>query len=465
MSEQPNGDQDAATEEHAERDETSSRLYGRRALMLGAAAAGAGAAVSLLVGAEPAAAADGSAVLLGESNAASATTTITTKTGNGLKGQTSAKGGSGLYGNDTSKGGGYGLYGSSENGTGVRGNVTAEFGTAVYGTSAGEYGIGVYGAAGEYAMGVYGSAGEHGYGVFGVANSGNGVYGTCAAESGNGVYGNATGEYGKGVYGNATGEGGYGVYGNSTAEYGYGVYGASTGYSASGVYGASTGELADGVYGTSTGEDGNGVYGASTGEGGVGVWGQAAGTGPYSYGVFAFSENSDSLFVDGSAKVTGTLSKGGGSFKIDHPLDPAGKYLYHSFVESPDMMNVYNGTVTLDGKGHATVELADWFEALNRDYRYQLTPIGSPAPELHISKEVKGGAFSIAGGKADQKVSWQVTGIRRDAWANAHRIPVEVDKPAEDRGRYLHPELFAGELITSLARTRQRARNRHATQA
>ena len=55
----------------------------------------------------------------------------------------------------------------------------------------------------------------------------------------------------------------------------------------------------------------------------------------------------------GNLSIAGSVSKAGGSFKIDHPLDPAGKYLYHSFVESPDMMNIYNGVVTLDAKGQA----------------------------------------------------------------------------------------------------------------
>ena len=41
------------------------------------------------------------------------------------------------------------------------------------------------------------------------------------------------------------------------------------------------------------------------------------------------------------------------------------------------------------------------------------------------------------------KVSWQVTGIRQDAWANAHRIPVEEEKPEQERGFYLHPELYS----------------------
>ena len=33
------------------------------------------------------------------------------------------------------------------------------------------------------------------------------------------------------------------------------------------------------------------------------------------------------------------------------------------------------------------------------------------------------------------EVSWQVTGIRQDAWANANRIPVEKKKSQEDTGK------------------------------
>ncbi len=40
------------------------------------------------------------------------------------------------------------------------------------------------------------------------------------------------------------------------------------------------------------------------------------------------------------------------------------------------------------------------------------------------------------------KVCWLVTGIRQDAWANAHRMRVEEDKPTEEQGHYLHPELY-----------------------
>ncbi|KPL08107.1 hypothetical protein AMJ85_08840 [candidate division BRC1 bacterium SM23_51] len=154
------------------------------------------------------------------------------------------------------------------------------------------------------------------------------------------------------------------------------------------------------------------------------------------------SSDSDSYagYFQGNVNINGTLTKTLGSFKIDHPLDPANKYLYHSFVESPDMMNVYNGCVVLDGNGEAVVTLPDWFEALNKDFRYQLTAIGAPGPNLYVAEEIHGNQFRIAGGGPGLKVSWQVTGIRQDAYANAHRIPVEEVKPTEEQGTFLHPD-------------------------
>jgi hypothetical protein len=143
----------------------------------------------------------------------------------------------------------------------------------------------------------------------------------------------------------------------------------------------------------------------------------------------------------GNVEVSGNLSKGGGSFKIDHPLDPANKYLYHSFVESPDMKNIYDGTVTTDAKGEAQVTLPAYFDALNRDFRYQLTVIGVFAQAI-VGQEIKGNCFTIKTSAPHVKVSWQVTGIRQDAYANQHRIQVETDKTDLERGYFLHPEAF-----------------------
>jgi hypothetical protein len=144
------------------------------------------------------------------------------------------------------------------------------------------------------------------------------------------------------------------------------------------------------------------------------------------------------------------LFKNAGAFKIDHPLDPANKYLYHSFVESPDMLNIYNGNVVLDANGEAVVALPDWFGAINRDFRYQLTCIGGFAP-VYIAEEIANNQFKIAGGKSGMKISWQVTGIRQDAWANAHRIPVEVEKSERERGYYIRPELYGAPEEKSIA--------------
>jgi hypothetical protein len=149
--------------------------------------------------------------------------------------------------------------------------------------------------------------------------------------------------------------------------------------------------------------------------------------------------SSGATTINGNLNVLGTLTKSAGSFKIDHPLDPDNKYLEHSFVESPDMMNLYNGIAVLDFRGEGWVELPGYFEALNRDFRYQLTAIGTSAPGLYIAHEVIGNRFKIAGGNPGTKVSWQVTGIRHDAYADAHRIRVEEEKRGIERGHHLDP--------------------------
>jgi hypothetical protein len=119
-----------------------------------------------------------------------------------------------------------------------------------------------------------------------------------------------------------------------------------------------------------------------------------------------------SVDSSGNVSIAGNVSKGSGSFKIDHPLDPADKYLSHSFVESPDMMHIYNGLAALDSKGQAWVNLPDYFQALNSDFRYELTAIGAPGPNLYVAEEIAGNHFRIAGGQPGAKVSVQVTGGR-----------------------------------------------------
>ena len=141
---------------------------------------------------------------------------------------------------------------------------------------------------------------------------------------------------------------------------------------------------------------------------------------------------------------TGRVSKAGGSFRIDHPLSPATRYLQHSFVESPDMKNIYDGVIRTNGRGYATVRLPRWFQALNERFRYQLTTIRSFAKAI-VWREVSDNSFVIRTRRPRVKVSWQVTGIRHDAYAKAHRIKVDVAKP-RDSARLGHPPAGAPRL-------------------
>jgi hypothetical protein len=125
------------------------------------------------------------------------------------------------------------------------------------------------------------------------------------------------------------------------------------------------------------------------------------------------------LDAHGNLNVTGSITAGVKDFKIEDPIDRA-KNLYHASVESSEMKNLYDGVVSLDSRGRAVVKLPKWFEALNAEFRYQLTAIGRPAPGLYISREIQGNQFEIAGGKPGMKVSWTVTGVRHDDWAKAH---------------------------------------------
>ena len=140
--------------------------------------------------------------------------------------------------------------------------------------------------------------------------------------------------------------------------------------------------------------------------------------------------------------VTGALSKGSGTFVIDHPLDPKNKLLYHSFVESPDVKNLYDGVAVLDAQGSASVVLPAYFETLNTDIRFQVSPIGAPMRNLIMRAGAEANTARIEGGVAGGRVSWQVTGTRKDPYILENPIIVEVDKSADTlvpAGELLHP--------------------------
>src|SRR5262245_3537349 len=229
---------------------------------------------------------------------------------------------------------------------------------------------------------------------------GEGVAATGGNSSGTGSFGGdgvlafgGTGDFlgGTGVQAsggnNNSGAGGVGVDGlggsSNTGDGGFGVIGQ--GGNSSNSFGG------DGV--TAQGGDGSGAFK----RGGIGI--SAIG----GRGLNGATDGPAGMFF-GDVNISGNLSKGGGSFKIDHPLDRENKYLYHSFVESPDMKNIYDGVVKLDANGEATVELPEWFGALNRDFRYLLTAVGAPAPNLYIAEEISNNRFRIAGGAPGLKV-------------------------------------------------------------
>lgn len=132
--------------------------------------------------------------------------------------------------------------------------------------------------------------------------------------------------------------------------------------------------------------------------------------------------------VASNLDVRGSVSKGSGTFIIDHPVHPRSMLLYHSFVESPDAKNVYDGVVRLDENGEAAIKLPEYFQALNDNYRYQFFPLGAPMSSLYIKTEIRDNAFIIAGGEPYGEVSWQVTGSRKDPYIQANPIRVEVWK-------------------------------------
>ena len=146
---------------------------------------------------------------------------------------------------------------------------------------------------------------------------------------------------------------------------------------------------------------------------------------------------------NGNVQVNGDFTATGAkAFKIDHPLEPEKKYLCHAAVESAELKNFYDGLAVLDEKGEAVVEMPPWFGALNEKFRYQLTPLGFIPHPLYIAAELENNRFRIAGGSPGLKVCWQVTGVRKDVYAQKSGFQVEVPKAPHEQGCYLSPDFY-----------------------
>jgi hypothetical protein len=353
--------------------------------------------------------------------------------GNGVVGLTSSTAGFGVYG-----------FANNTAGTaiGVNGGSSAAKGTGVYGSGANGV-VGLSTVCCTFAGGTFtGYSAPNNSGLVGetglIAHGGHGDTQDTGSAGGDGIV--TYGGSGQALFSGTGGNGIVAFGGNGFGDIGDGSGGSFTG--------------ADGSFQNGDGVDafgGSGVGVVAVGGDGNSSNGTTAGD-----GIDAYAGN-DSLAVAGyfvgDVLITGNMSASSKNFKIDHPRDPENKYLVHASVESSEMMNIYTGNVTTDGDGQATVALPKWFEALNGDFRYQLTAIGQFAQAI-VSAEISNSRFSIRTDKPNVKVSWQVTAVRHDAYAKAHPMVVEEANGEKLRGFYIHPELFGAPAEKQIERAR-----------
>ncbi|MBS1714481.1 MAG: hypothetical protein JST30_09115 [Armatimonadetes bacterium] len=358
----------------------------------------------------------------------------------------------GVYGSSASDTG-FGVFGSSSSNTGVnfgvRGENASTSGRAVSGYASNTSGTN-YG-------GHFEAEGGGGRGVLGLASNASGTnYGghfTAAGSFGRGVYGAAT---------DATGQN-YGGYFQSFSTDGDGVRGiasASGGAQNGGVFLA---QSAGGFGAIAIGEE-VGLTGEAEASDGAGVVGSASSSSTTTThygvrGVISAGSNGWGVYSTGPMGASGTKS-----FRIDHPFDPANKYLLHFSTESPTPQNFYVGNTRTDASGRAWVTLPDYFAAINTNFKYQLTVIGDDESEdfvqVKVAKKIQGNRFLIMTSRPKTEVSWRVDADRNDAWVQAHPSKDVVEKLGREKGTFQHPEFFGfgPERSMESARTARTAR-------
>jgi hypothetical protein len=312
------------------------------------------------------------------------------------------------------------------------------FGAGGFSTSSENGGNGVFGMGGS-SNSAHGGAGVRAEG--GGSDSGSGGWGVLS-QGGSGGGPGGSGVEAKGGNGHGGGFGGNGVFATGGDPDGKGVVATGgigpggTGVEATG--GDGTGPTSTAGAGLRTAGGANSGPNSASGPGIVAMPG-AATDGAFQAAAGLFLGRvvvSGDLNVGGDLTVTGTKN-----FKIDHPLDPENRYLFHAAIESSEVLNIYSGTIVTDANGEVVVTLPEWFEALNRDLRYQLTVIGTFAQAI-VAEKVKHNRFTIRTNAPNVEVSWQVTGVRSDAVMLKHLFKAEEDKPERERGTYLNPEAF-----------------------
>ena len=233
------------------------------------------------------------------------------------------------------------------------------------------------------------------------------------------------------VLSTATGEAG--VFGNNLRTAGgHGVLGMGF----NGTVGTSSYITGYGVSGWNSAIDDPGI--GTFGQGITGVAGQSTNT-SLSYGLYSYDNGGiyNNLDVGLNFYAGGTKS-----FLIDNPLDPENKLLKHNCIESPEVLNLYRGNATLDGNGEAVVNLPEYFAMINKNFSYELTPVGASAPNLFIKEKISGNKFVIAGGLAGMEVSWTVYAERNDKYMKDHPELTDPQpmKTGRYAGKYIYPE-------------------------
>jgi hypothetical protein len=158
------------------------------------------------------------------------------------------------------------------------------------------------------------------------------------------------------------------------------------------------------------------------------------------------STETNVMRLDDNVTIYGSLSKGSGSFRIDHPLAEMNEshYLQHSFVESPQADNIYRGKVDLVA-GQATVNIDTvagmtdgTFTLLNREVQcFTSNETGWTAVRGSVSGNIL--TIEAQDNTCTDTISWLVVGERQDqhmydtSWTDADgKVIVEPTKASLD---------------------------------
>lgn len=142
----------------------------------------------------------------------------------------------------------------------------------------------------------------------------------------------------------------------------------------------------------------------------------------------------NNLFVGTNCTITGTLSKGAGTFLIPHP-DPAKKdsfKLRHSFVESPTAGdNIYRFSITASSSDEiVNIPLPSYYQYLNENTQIWVSPfnhfgsgwgeISNDLTQLHIHCEKKGAYNILCIGTRKDKIA-------KDFWDDLGGVEVKAE--------------------------------------